>query len=267
MIGDLTTLARVTDWLNAGTTAPFPPDDNPLLSRLITACSGFIQNYLSRAIVPQQYVETFNGNNQAIRFVKNRPILSVSAVSMNGTAIAASPAAPNQSGYAFDDTRLYLIGWVWLSGFQNCSITYVSGFQTTTQQTIVNNPAPTPVSGFEYPFNQDMGVTVGGVALTKITAGDPASGEYKVAALTDGSFGYYFNADVDGQTATITYGYTPYDLGQVVIETVGEAYKRRSRIGQTSINLGNGQTVQFSLKDFNAANCTLLNQYKNVVPG
>lgn len=266
MIGDLTTLANVTAWLNAGTTAPYPSDGNPMLARLITACSGFVQNYLSRDIVPAARIETYNGNGGPALFLRNRPVIEVTAVSINGTALTLSPPAQSRvSGFAYDDTRVYLYGWLFPNGFQNVIVEYVSGFQSTTLQTIPASGVLT-TEGFPLPWNADRGVTLNGTAMTAITSGDPAQGEYIVSVNAAGYPIYTFNTADAAGIVTVTYGYTPYDLEQVVVEAVGEAFKRRNRIGQSSMNMGDGQVVQFSLVDFNKANKSLLNQYMNVVP-
>ena len=56
--GDLTTLATMKAYLS-------PPlvttTDDALLSRLVTAASGFIQSWLNRAIASASYSETRNG--------------------------------------------------------------------------------------------------------------------------------------------------------------------------------------------------------------
>jgi len=261
MIGDLTTLANVQAWLNAGTTAPFPPDADAMLTRLITACSGFVQNYLSRNIVPAVHSEKYNGTGQDVLWLTNRPIINVTAVSINGTSIIAAPDTLS-SGFVFDDTRVYLRGWIFSRGHQNISIDYVSGFQSVTTQNIA---AILSTEGFPLPWNADMGVSVGGVPFTAITSGSPAQGQYKVDINNKGYPQYTFNVADAGSSAAITFGYTPFDLEQVVIEAVAEAFKRRNRIGQSSVNMGDGQVVNFSLVNFNSANKSLLNQYMNVV--
>lgn len=53
----------------------------------------------------------------------------------------------------------------------------------------------------------------------------------------------------------------PADLSQAVNELVGEAFKRRDHIGQTSKTLGGQETVGFSQADMNASIKTALNQY------
>jgi gp6-like head-tail connector protein len=56
---DLTTLADVKAWLN--TTGTFGTTDDALLTRLITAASQFLKNWLSRDIVLTNYTELRDG--------------------------------------------------------------------------------------------------------------------------------------------------------------------------------------------------------------
>ena len=65
-----------------------------------------------------------------------------------------------------------------------------------------------------------------------------------------------------------TAGFTdlPEAIEQAVIELVGEAFKRRDRIGQTSKTLGGQETVSFSAADMNAAVKTALAAYRAVAP-
>lgn len=124
---DLTTLANVKQWLNIQTTT-----DDLLLTRLITASSGFIQAWLNRSLISQQYVETVNGDDTLKRSFANYPVTAVTSVYIDGQAIAPAPVAtaPNvaRSGYAFDATMLYLLSYAFNRGFLNVVIAYTAGY-------------------------------------------------------------------------------------------------------------------------------------------
>lgn len=62
------------------------------------------------------------------------------------------------------------------------------------------------------------------------------------------------------------YATIPADIVQGVCEIVGEAFRRRDRIGQNSKTLGGQETVSFSTADIPATTKTLLAQYKSVAP-
>jgi hypothetical protein len=65
---------------------------------------------------------------------------------------------------------------------------------------------------------------------------------------------------------TAGYAVTPPDLAQACIELVALRYRERSRIGEVSRAIGNGQTVSYSQKDMSDSIKTLLQQYRRVAP-
>jgi hypothetical protein len=67
-------------------------------------------------------------------------------------------------------------------------------------------------------------------------------------------------------TYTAGYENLPPSLVQAVNELVGEAFRRRERIGQTSKTLGGQETVAFSTADMNAAVKTALAGFMAVAP-
>jgi hypothetical protein len=67
-------------------------------------------------------------------------------------------------------------------------------------------------------------------------------------------------------TYTAGYAVIPPAIEQAVIELVGEAFRRRDRIGQSSKTLGGQETVSFSVVDMNAAIKTALGSYRAVAP-
>ena len=125
---DLTTLADVKAWLQTGQSA-FPPTDDALLTRLITAASEFIQNWLNRRIASQDWVEIRDGLGGALGPGEARyqfaavPVSAVSLVIVDGLVIppieAAQSAQPEsvvspfatQAGYFFTPTQLVIRGY------------------------------------------------------------------------------------------------------------------------------------------------------------
>ena len=97
--------------------------------------------------------------------------------------------------------------------------------------------------------------------LTLTDAADPVNGTPGI--LFDGRrlslLGHHFP---HGAPVVVSYtaGYAtpPAGVRQAVIELVGEAFKRRDRIGQTSKTLGGQETVAFLITDVNATIKTLL---------
>jgi hypothetical protein len=263
--GDLTTLENVKGWLNTGS-ATFPSTDDVLLGRMITAASRFVLTWLSRDIVATDYTVMLNGDGGNQLFTKQYPIISVSAVSVNGTALKTATNPPTGAGFLFSDESVFYVGGNFSQGFQNIGLTYTAGFQATETITIPDdNKFLVPVATLNRPWVVDRGISLNGVAFLKVKAA-PSLGQYAVVA-ENGVMNYLFaQADaVANPDVTVTYGYCPEDLEQALIEMIGERYSTRERIGQVSKSFG-GEVVAFSQKDFNDNNRDTFNQYKNVVP-
>jgi len=65
---------------------------------------------------------------------------------------------------------------------------------------------------------------------------------------------------------TAGYAAAPPDIGQAAVELVGEAFRRRDRIGVTSKTLGGQEVVAFSQKDMNDTARALLASYQVLAP-
>jgi hypothetical protein len=65
---------------------------------------------------------------------------------------------------------------------------------------------------------------------------------------------------------TAGYATAPADIAQAAVELVGEAYRRRDRIGVASKTLGGQEVVAFSLKDMNDTARALLAPYQVLAP-
>ncbi|HYM73582.1 MAG TPA: hypothetical protein VET89_11415 [Stellaceae bacterium] len=126
--GDLTTLADVTAWLQTGQN-PFPSVDDALLTRLITAASGFIQTWLNRPIAAADWIEIRDGaGGQRLAFA-NFPVSAVLSLSVDGLAIPPAPAGGGfGAGYVFTPTELALRGYVFTRRAQNVVVTYTAGY-------------------------------------------------------------------------------------------------------------------------------------------
>jgi len=259
--GDLTTLDNVKAWLNSGSAQAQPGADDKLLARLITAASGWVPTYLSRSIVPQQYSDTYNGSGTTRQYLRNRPVVTVTSLLVDGVAIQPSTPPPLGNGYLFDDSMVYLVWGNFPMFAQNVQVTYIAGFQTS--QNVSAPGVLFSVAGLAQTWNADRGVSyTGGLPLAQVASG-PAVGQYSVSFQSNGLAAYNFNAADAGAALTITFGYTPADLEQSVIELVGETYKRRTRIGISSSHLAQ-QSTSFSVKVLNEAALDNLNKYKNV---
>jgi Phage gp6-like head-tail connector protein len=129
--GDLTNLADVKAWLQVGQN-PFPDTDDLLLSRLITAASGFIESWLGRQIASADWLEMRDGSGGQLLAFANFPVSSVLSLSIDGIDI---PPAPDDggfgAGYSFTPTELALRGYVFTRRAQNVIVTYTAGYAAT----------------------------------------------------------------------------------------------------------------------------------------
>lgn len=267
----LTTLAAVKEWLEipeATTTA------DALLTRLITAASLFVLNWLNRdSFQKTTYTENFRGNGKTATLLKNFPILSVSQVGVAGQAIPPAQignVGMPSNGYTISDERasqqavdLFGYEFCWRAP---CQVIYSAGYEATDTSTL---SAPVdPATWIIYAptadgqWSCDQGVTLNGVVQTLSATNDPPVGSYYVDMWGN----YSFNAAAAGEVAVISYSYTPYDVSWACTELVGEFYRRQERIGLLSKTLGGQETVSFDQKDMSASVKMVLQPFVNVVP-
>jgi Phage gp6-like head-tail connector protein len=129
--GDLTTLADVKTWLQTGQTA-FPPTDDALLTRLITAASQYIETWLNRRISMVDYAEVRDGTGgQRLRFACF-PVCAVLSLAIDGLSIPPAPPIPPTggwtAGYVFSPTELVVRGYRFTRRAQNVAFSYTAGF-------------------------------------------------------------------------------------------------------------------------------------------
>ena len=126
----VSTLSDVKAWLQTGA-SPFPATDDALLSRLITAASGFIDAWLHRPILSADWLEIRDGTGGQRLALANFPVTAVLSLTIDGLNIP--PAPPDGGfgpGYTFTATELALRGFVFTRRPQNVIITYTAGYRT-----------------------------------------------------------------------------------------------------------------------------------------
>jgi hypothetical protein len=127
--GDLTTLADVKAWLQTGQAA-FPPTDDALLTRLVTAASQYIQTWLNREIASADFLEVRDGTGGHRLQFACFPVTAVLSLTIDGQAVPAT-ASFNAAGYQFSSTQLSVRGYRLNRGAQNVVIAYTAGYSTT----------------------------------------------------------------------------------------------------------------------------------------
>lgn len=280
----LTSLANVKVWLNINDTL-----SDAILTRLIQQASRMIFNYINR---PDFNRQTFNemqdGRGTTSITLRNYPVISVSSLTVWGTAIGQSngqgtygwalesidsalsgsaqtlsiiggyPAGASAGGLSWGCAGASPKGFA--EGRDNVLISYQAGYciqneaQTvvevsTNYQVTANQPDGT--------WSQDDGVTYAtGVKMTPV-ASAPAAGQYTVAAGV-----YTFNVGDNAASVILNYSYIPFDVEQACIEIVAERFKYRNNIGVKSRSMGGVATDTFSMVDLQPYVEMMLNSYK-----
>lgn len=247
-----------------------------LMQRLISSVSTFIQSVLNRVIRNLSYVEFRSGLGGQTMMLLNFPISNVSGVAVDGIQIPSRPplgtaATTNfvgfgwqtagPSGYTFDAYRVMLNGYEFRHGFSNVQIDYAAGYLVSGEvQTI---PSSLMLMTQAHWNAGDRGVTYAdGSPLQAVSFG---------SALTTGSYSvdpngtYYFAAGDFGSTVLLSYGYVPFDIEQAAVDMIGDWFKYRDRIGQTSMTIEQ-QSITFTNTAITARAQGVLNQYKRVTP-
>ncbi len=128
---DLTNLADVKAWLSVPATSV---QDDPLLSRLITAASKYIQQWLNRTIASASYTETRDGNGGFRLSFANYPVTAVASLTIDDQPIPQSTAVA-APGYVFSPTAISLRGgYQFTRDMQNVVVSYTAGFATTPSE-------------------------------------------------------------------------------------------------------------------------------------
>jgi len=122
---DLTTLADLEAWLGLAS----GNQDEPLLARLITAASAYIETWCDRAFASQGYSETRDGTGAQRMAFAQTPVTAVTSVVVSGLTILPGDAT-GAPGYYFTPTMLMLNGLVFARGLGNVRLAYTAGFAT-----------------------------------------------------------------------------------------------------------------------------------------
>jgi hypothetical protein len=270
---DLIRVADVKGWLGAAGT-PYPNTSDDMFSRVVSGVSQAAASYLQRNLQPTNYTEVRSGTGSQQMMLKNRPIISVSTLQVGNTVIAArSPTDVYSAGYVADDSSIYLDrGNHFCRGVQNVSVAYRAGYQnadTVTLPTPITEPVTTVSTwSLSKHWNSDQGVVYqsSGLTFTLVTTTPTLAGTYQLSADSGRTAEYVFSPADAGATITITYGYTPEDVVQALVELAAQRIKSRNRIGETSQVMGPSMSTSFSQSDMGPTVKMLLNPWKNVVP-
>jgi Phage gp6-like head-tail connector protein len=258
----LTDLGTVKAWLTISSDT-----DDTVLTTLIGQVSQMILAYLQRpSIFRHQYTEQFAGTGSRQKMLRNFPVIDISSLTVGTAGIPGGDGlksgywvAPEDDGPPGRPQVINLIGYCFERGCTG-KVIYTAGY------CVVDEPhaAGAQVQVLA-PYGQwacDHGVSYStGDALTKV-AGTPSIGQYALGARGQ----YVFASADNGRSVEISYSYVPAAVEQACIELVGERYRYRSRIGQTSQSMNGATTTSYSLKDMPDYIKLALQPFRRLVP-
>jgi hypothetical protein len=278
MVQALTSLAKFKSWY--GLKAEITADDD-MISDIIDGVSADILAYLDRkSLFKQVYPEYMNGTGGPVIILKQWPVLSVSSLTVDGTAQTAAvqpnvgyfldpwddippgrPQSISMIGGSTAGANCMYGGAYFNKGIKNVYVNYTAGYSVSDEAaTIPASPYQVTVTPDFGVWGQDDGITLAGVAMTKVTTA-PAAGQYSVDEGV-----YTFAAANTGGSVLISYSYVPQPLAKACNMMVGETYAYRQRIGQKSHTIQGQTTVSFDNSLMTPAIMNMLQPYKRMVP-
>ncbi len=250
-MANLTTVAAVKAYL----TVPSANQDS-LIASLIVRESAHIEDWTGRVFpYTNRTARRLDGPGGPILVLPDTPILSVSSVSVDGTAIAASSDGILQAGYTYDDTYLKLIGGLFYRGIGNVVCSWVAGYQTSETGLVPAGNTITPTAGGTASTVTSVYDNTSTVALTQVSA-SPLTNEYSFAAGV-----VTFNSAKLNHSMTIGYYYIPAPVEQACIEMVGLDLQQRNSIGMTSKSLA-GESVSYETRGMSKSAMEMLQPYR-----
>lgn len=127
-------------------------------------------------------------------------------------------------------------------GIANVALTYRAGYLQTDSLIVAGGLVTATQNNGSWV--SDQGVTYANGTPLVLVANNPAQGQYSVDPATGK---YTLNAADDGATLLVSYGFVPAPLAQACVEICGEAYRRRTRIGQSSKSMDGKVTEAYDI--------------------
>jgi hypothetical protein len=266
----LASLASLKSWLGITDAS-----SDTSLQAWLTAASRSVLDMLDRGptLAYRLVNEIRSGTGRPTLMLREWPVLSVTSLQVQGSAIQQQISAPFGQGWVLepwngDDTyghqQIYTYGYIFPQGPTfNVMVSYYAGYYISDEPWTIPSVASPAVTTARL-WNVDHGVTyANGTALTPVSTNTPAQGQYYV----DPASGiYYFSNADEGQNIEISYSYTPEALSQAVVQLAAWNWRTKDRIGLVSKTLGGQETMTYSQKDMDALTTALLQPYMNTVP-
>lgn len=103
-----------------------------LFASLGSAVQSAIEQYIGRKLEAVTYTETYDGKGKPLLFLRHDPVISVSALSVNGNVVVVGnplvPTYPPADVVIYGSGIRYTTGNVFTPGFSNIIVTYTAGF-------------------------------------------------------------------------------------------------------------------------------------------
>lgn len=130
---DLTTAAYVMDLMGQTQPDPTTPDGAQIIAQLAALVTAASASFLSmtnrKTIAPASFTETRSGDGTGTLILRESPIISIVALSMNGRLQSAwTPAGRFGYVLADDGFTVEMIGSGFAPGMRNIVITYTAGY-------------------------------------------------------------------------------------------------------------------------------------------
>ncbi len=279
-LNDLTTLARVKQYL--GMDPADTTNDAKLqifITRLSSACLG---DMARDTLLVKTYTDVLDGTGTSEVMVAKWPVLSLSAVSVNGTPIPPNPSPPLGAGFVFEQwqgvppgepCRITLSGYRFWRSKSNVSLTYTAGYGIQGElQTVPDTPGPYTITP-DQPWgilSADNGVVykASGLPLVAVKA-NPTVGQYvppNPFAAVNPTSAYTFNANDGMEQVLLSYSFIPDAVEGAVCQWVAEQWAYKDRVGVQSKSLGGQETVSFIVNQIPAFVQLAIQPYRNIIP-
>jgi hypothetical protein len=103
-----------------------------LLSRLLSASSDYFETQTERTMATASYTASFDGDGARSYYPRRIPVVSVSSVSVDGTAVAKATGT-SDDGWLLDGYVVRLRNTTFSTGVLNCQVCYVAGYDPIPQ--------------------------------------------------------------------------------------------------------------------------------------
>ncbi len=265
---DLTTLTDLKNYISPALGQTTASDS--ILSKIITAVSAGINEYISHDIPVGTFSEVRNGQGRPSMRTLVFPILSVQSVVLAGfygeTGHVILPSANGSASHlSWDKWFINLRDNVFWEGRQNITLNYTAGFMTPGQLGVLTLPAWTSAAV----TLANAQIQVGGFYYEAVNGGTtgattPGTWLQMRNSLTNDN-GIFWRCEGAIPVLPSNADMVPDDYQQACLQQVALLFKNRTRVGDTGSGVGPDR-INYFLKDAHPSTIALLTPHKEVFP-